>query len=199
MLPNLRVVASSAWVKCWNRRATCSRVMPMPSSRTACATKAALRVVVAQWKAIFEVLEGLLFSPLLKFVRASGLFQLGKRASSFISTVRRRSPNSIPPATPCSCPRRLVGRPPHALHGFTRVEHRRLAERLLGALSPPTAVRPLSASSGHSSCCLELDDQNADENLASAIVHKSLVALGFQTPYRNRKVHSFGEREAARA
>ena len=32
-----------------------------------------------QWKAIFEVLEGLLFSPLLGFVLALGLFQLGKR------------------------------------------------------------------------------------------------------------------------
>ena len=32
-----------------------------------------------QWKAIFEVLEGLFFSPLLGFVLALGLFQLGKR------------------------------------------------------------------------------------------------------------------------
>ena len=37
--PNLRVVVSSAWVKRWNRRPTCSGVMPMPVSRTANASQ----------------------------------------------------------------------------------------------------------------------------------------------------------------
>ena len=32
--PNLRVVVSSAWANRWNRRETCSGVMPMPVSRT---------------------------------------------------------------------------------------------------------------------------------------------------------------------
>ena len=43
------------------------------------------------------------------------------------------------------------------------------------------------------------NNQDADENLASATVLKALTSLGFRTPYQNRKVHSGGEREVARA
>ena len=41
----------------------------------------------------------------------------------------------------------------------------------------PKADGLLTANSSHSFYCLELDDQDADENPASAIVHKPLVAL----------------------